>query len=45
MSKSLFTADPNAADAFKWVDHFVATIPYAQASGMLVTHLEKVAPA
>lgn len=41
MSKSLFTADPNAADAFQWVDHFVATIPYAQASGMLVTHLEK----
>lgn len=41
MSKSLFASDPNSSDTFQWVDHFIKTIPYAQASGMLVTHLEK----
>ena len=38
---SLFAADPNAKDVYQWVDLFIKAIPYAQASGMLVTALDK----
>ncbi|MDE2594924.1 MAG: PaaI family thioesterase [Burkholderiales bacterium] len=38
---SFFAANPNTKDAYQWVDVFIKAIPYAQASGMLVTALDK----